>query len=77
MEVRLYCSNCGVVIKDSYYKCLDNCLQANYFDIDEENCFCSKECFCKYLELEEVDIDFGPTGEEKEFAKAIMGNEEI
>lgn len=24
---KMNCSNCGAVIEDTYYKCLDNCLQ--------------------------------------------------
>jgi len=46
------CSTCGEYIEDNYYKCLDNYLQAKYFENDEENIFCSEECFCKYLSLE-------------------------
>lgn len=41
----VYCSSCGCIIDDIFYKCLDNCLQVNFFDSEEENCFCSKECF--------------------------------
>lgn len=53
-----YCSNCGELIVDEiYYSCLDNYLQVNYFDSLEENVFCSKECFCKYLTLEELKVD--------------------
>lgn len=35
---KMNCSNCGAVIEDTYYKCLDNCLQVNFFDTEEENC---------------------------------------
>ena len=34
---KMNCSNCGAVIEDTYYKCLDNCLQVNFFDTEEEN----------------------------------------
>lgn len=55
-DKKINCSNCGAVIEGQYYKCLDNCLQVNFFDTEEENCFCSEECFCKYMELELVDV---------------------
>lgn len=53
----LHCSECGAKIEDNYYKCLDNCLQVNFFDTEEENCFCSEECFCKYMSLEQLDVE--------------------
>lgn len=53
----LHCSECGTKIKDNYYKCLDNYLQVNFFDTEEENCFCSKSCFCKYMSLEQLDVE--------------------
>lgn len=54
-----HCAECGAVIENDYYKCLDNCLQANFFDTEEENCFCSEECFCKYMELTQLDAADG------------------
>ena len=39
------------------YDCLDNFMQVKYFDTEEENIFCSEECFCKYLMLEEIEIE--------------------
>lgn len=54
---KMNCSNCGAVIEDTYYKCLDNCLQVNFFDTEEENCFCSTECFDKYMSLEQLNIE--------------------
>lgn len=51
------CSTCREYIEDTYFKCLDNFLQVKYFDTEEENIFCSQECFCKYLSLEEIEID--------------------
>lgn len=65
----LHCSECGALIKEDYYECLDEWLNFDYFS-DEENCFCSKECFCKYMSLEKVK---GPTKEEKDFAEKIKG----
>lgn len=51
------CANCGVEIReDTYFKCLDNFLQVKYFENDELNCFCSQECFCEYISLEEVEV---------------------
>ena len=50
------CSYCGLEIEgDTYFKCLDNYLQVKYFETDELNCFCSKECFCNHVMLEEID----------------------
>ncbi len=51
------CINCGEVINDTYFSCLDNFLQVKYFDSEEENVFYSKECFCESLSLEELDIE--------------------
>ncbi len=56
-EKIIICSNCGNEIEILYYKCLDNYIQTKYFDTEEENIFCSHECFCKYLSLEEIEID--------------------
>jgi len=49
------CSNCRkeILKDDIYFKCLDNYLQVNYFDSEEENIFCSKDCFCESLSLKE------------------------
>lgn len=49
------CANCGLEIRDDYYKIGDNYLQVNYFDSDEDNCFCSKDCLCSSLSVLEVD----------------------
>lgn len=57
MDKQLYCSECGALIKKTCYRCLDNFMQAKFFDTDEENCFCSKECFCKYLNLVQIEIE--------------------
>ncbi len=53
-----YCAHCGQEIEDSYYKCLDNFLLIKYFDSyeGEDNIFCSKNCFCEALFLEEFDL---------------------
>lgn len=57
-----YCANCKCRITDIvYFECLDNFLQRKYFDTEEENCFCSQECFCEYLNLNSIeneDFDF-------------------
>lgn len=55
-EKIICCSNCGNEIEKFYYKCLDNYIQTKYFDTDEENVFCSYDCFCKYVQLEEIDV---------------------
>lgn len=51
------CFNCGREIGDTYYKCLDNYMQSNYFEYEDErdNIFCSQECFCEFMELTEMD----------------------
>ena len=51
------CSACSEEVTDTYFTCTDNFLQTKYFDSEEENVFCSKECFCDYLGLKEVEID--------------------
>lgn len=57
MDKQLHCSECGSIIEDICYQCLDNFIQTQFFDTDEENCFCSKECFCKYMSLTEIEIE--------------------
>lgn len=47
-----YCQNKINVEINDYYKCLDNFLQAKYFDTEDENIFCCQECFCNYVQLE-------------------------
>lgn len=67
-DKELQCSECGAQIEDTYFKCLDDCLIANFFDTDKENCFCSEECFCKYMSLEELEIEdnsINVTGQEE------------
>lgn len=54
------CSYCNLKINtevDTYFKCLDNFIQVKYFDCEDENIFCSKECFCNYVQLEETGGD--------------------
>ena len=58
MNKEKLCSYCGEKINTemyTYYECLDNFLQMKYFDSEDENIFCSKECFCNYVQLEEID----------------------
>ena len=49
------CAKCNKQIEGTYYSCLDNFLQTKYFDTEKENIFCSKECFCEYVTLEEIE----------------------
>lgn len=51
------CAYCGLKIEKSerYYSFLDNYLQVKYFDSEECNIFCSKECACKALFLTEFE----------------------
>ena len=51
------CAKCGKTIEETYFKVLDNHLQLKYFDSDEENCFCSQECFCDYVMLQEQNLE--------------------
>lgn len=54
------CFNCNEpIIGDTYFKCLDNYMQVNYFEYEDErdNIFCSKDCFCEFLSLEEIEED--------------------
>ena len=50
------CANCGKEIEESYLMVGDNYLQVKYFDSDEDNVFCSKECLCEYLSVMEVEL---------------------
>ncbi len=52
------CSYCNTEINteiDSYFMCQDNFIQTKYFDTDEENIFCCQECFCNYIQLEQIE----------------------
>lgn len=75
-EVELFCSKCGAKIKGNCYKSLNVRLQLNYFDEDNDNCFCSKTCFCEYMSLEQVDKTFYLSDAEREFidnlAKTVL-----
>ena len=55
--MKRYCAKCGAECVDEYYMVLDNYLQVKYFDSEEDNCFCSKDCFCEFVMLEGIDID--------------------
>lgn len=59
------CSYCHVHINtelEEYFVCQDNFIQTKYFDTEDENIFCSQECFCNYVQLEQID----PLDEESE-----------
>ena len=52
------CSYCGVSINvelEEYFVCQDNFIQTKYFDTEDENIFCTQECFCNYVQLEQID----------------------
>lgn len=51
------CANCGKIIENSYFIIGDNYLQIKFFDSEEDNVFCSKECICKYLSVIEIYLD--------------------
>ena len=49
------CAKCGHIIEGEYYKCLDNFMILKYFDEQDgsDNVFCSKNCFCEAMSLEQ------------------------
>ena len=53
------CTICGKPLEAKYFKCLDNFMLTKFFDCYEgtDNSFCSEECFCKHMSLEEVEDD--------------------
>ena len=51
------CSYCNVEIKEEYYYVGDNFIQRKYFDSEDENVFCSKNCLCESLSVDIVYID--------------------
>lgn len=54
------CSYCQAPINpdvDSYFTCQDNFIQYKYFDTEDENVFCCRECFCNYVQLEEIESE--------------------
>jgi len=62
MSKTIYCAMCTKEIKkgDFYWHIGDNFLQANYFDADIDNIFCSEECILESLTaIEEYDGSFG------------------
>lgn len=61
------CSYCQAPINpdiDSYFTCQDNFIQTKYFDTEDENVFCCRECFCNYVQLEEIDPEDNELDEE-------------
>lgn len=62
------CSYCQAPINpdiDSYFTCQDNFIQTKYFDTEDENVFCCRECFCNYVQLEEIDPEDNEVEDEK------------
>lgn len=57
-----YCENEINTEVDTYFMCLDNFIQAKYFDADE-NIFCCKDCFCNYVQLEEMNDEGDETND--------------
>ncbi len=55
--MKKYCAECGRELNGTYYRVLDNFLQVKYFDSDDDNYFCSQECFCGFVTLESFDIE--------------------
>ena len=53
------CAYCHKTIEsdDEYYIVGDNYLQVKYFDSEEDNIFCSKDCICSALSVLLVDTD--------------------
>ena len=67
MRTIFVCANCGKEIeKDQVYMCLDNFLITHYFENNRLNRFCSRDCFCESLMLdqvynEDIPLDAGET----------------
>jgi len=55
----LICACCGQEITEDYYVVGDNFLQAKFFDSEEDNRFCSKDCLCASLSTLLVDKETG------------------
>jgi len=53
------CANCGKEIHRDYYIVGDNWLQVKFFDDEDCNVFCSKDCLCEALSVLSVDIKTG------------------
>lgn len=64
------CAECGNEIPEGedYYVVEDNFLQAQYFDGQADNCFCSEECLCRSLLVEshrnDGHVEFGEDSED-------------
>lgn len=45
------CAKCGeeIPVGEDYFVVEDNFLQVKYFDSQADNCFCSPECLCDAL----------------------------
>lgn len=70
------CANCGKEIsRDEAYICRDNFLLVNFFENNRLNRFCSRECFCESLMLEQVSDDEIPLDDE-EYAEEEEDSEE-
>lgn len=52
-----YCAHCGCELGDTFLKVMDNFLIYKYFDdLDgSDNAFCSEECICANIMVEELD----------------------
>lgn len=74
MRVR-YCANCNCEIREDesaeYFKILDNNLQIKYFESNDENIFCSKECLCEALSVERFDFDH-PDDDDSEYSNEVI-----
>lgn len=54
-----HCAKCGAEInteQQGFYRCLDNYLQAKYFEEPDgrDNIFCSQECACAAFMIEHM-----------------------
>lgn len=64
------CASCGeeIPVGEDYYVVEDNFLQAKYFDGQADNCFCSHECLCDALCVEnhinDGQVEFGEDAED-------------
>lgn len=64
--MKIYCANCGSKINDDVYMFTDNYLMIKYFDNNKSNRFCSRDCACEALMLEQVEREDLPLDNDEE-----------
>lgn len=56
---RLTCAECGgdITEGDEYFRVEDNFIQANYFESEKDNVFCSQDCLCDSLSVQSYYLE--------------------